>query len=231
MPIVSKIKLVFIAWTFGLLGRIVVYALQLAGFVHIDGIQHLQQLLAEDKRFLVIHRHPSKLETVIIPLLFFPWFLWSPRLVPVSAPDKRTYYSRWWCTLIRPTMIPVPRGDKTGEAGALLNMLRALKRGRPLVLAPEGGRTFKGPEFKRRLPCGRTEIFSASDSSVNLSSPVIRRFQKGVRAFSGNDTYVLPTWVQGEGRRISIVFGEPTTMPQGQNIPEELENRLLDVAP
>ena len=226
-----RLKLLALAWSVGLFGRLVIFAFQAAGLVRVEGMRNLQGLLSQDQGFLVIHRHPSMRETVIIPLLFFPSFLWNPWRTPVVTPDERNYYKPWWCAPMRPAAIPVPRGNKEGEIKALFRMRQVLKEGRPLVLAPEGGRTFKGKEFKYLLPCGRTRVSLASDGGVDLSLPVIRRFKNGVQILCNNGTPVLPVWVDSTKWRTRIVFGEPTTVPQGENAVEALEDLILHTAP
>lgn len=230
MKIQLRLKLLLLAWTVGLVGRFVLFLFQVVGLVRIEGTQNLKKLLSEDKGFLVIHRHPSMRETVIIPLSFFPQFLWNPWKMPLSAPDKHNFYDPWWCWFARPLAIPVPRGNTMGELRALYQMSRAIEEGRALVLAPEGGRTFKGEEFKHRLPCGDIKIFPAPDEGVNISLHVIRRFQNGVKLLCRNGTPVLPVWVDSTKWHMRIVFGESVIIPHGENAVETLENILLNVA-
>jgi len=225
-----RMKLLALAWSVGLFGRLVIFALQAAGLVHVEGMRHLQELLSQDQGFLVMHRHPSMRETVIIPLLFFPSFLWNPWRAPVVTPDERNYYKPWWCAPFRPAAIPVPRGSREGEIRALFRMRQALKEGRPLVLAPEGGRTFKGEVFKYLFPGGCTRVFSALDGGVDLSLPVIRRFKGGVQILCNNGTPILPVWVDSTRWRTRIVFGAPAVIPQGENTLEALEDMLLRTA-
>ncbi|MDP2641556.1 MAG: lysophospholipid acyltransferase family protein [Candidatus Yanofskybacteria bacterium] len=204
---------------------------QATGLVRVEGQRHLRGLLSQNKGFLVMHRHPSMRETVIIPLLFFPSFLWNPWRVPLSAPDERNYYRPWWCAFLRPAAIPVPRGNRDGEIRALRKMHRALKEGRRLVLAPEGGRTFKGEEFKYLLSSGDTRVLPAPDGGVDLSLAVIRRFKGGVQILCNNGTPILPVWVDSTRWRTRIVFGKPEVIPQGENTLEALEDMLLRTAP
>lgn len=227
MSIRLQLKLLAIAWSIGLFGRLIVFAFQAAGLVRVEGTQHLRKLLSQNQGFLVIHRHPSMRETVIIPLLLFPYFLWNPLRLPVVTPDKRNYYDPWWCAPFRPTAIPVPRGNGNGEFQALSRMYRALKEGRPLVIAPEGGRTFKGKEFKYLLPCGRIRVSERPEGGVDLSAAVIRRFQPGVRVLCANETPILPVWVDSSRWRTFIVFGEPKTIPKGAGGEVEMLEDLL----
>ena len=235
----KKLKIMLFAWTVGLFGRLAVLLLQAVGLIRIEGIQNLRQLLARNEGFLVIHRHPSMRETLIIPLLFVPWALGNWKKVPVVTPDKHNFYDPWWCVFLRPLAIPVPRGDGYGEARALRRVCKTLEHGRIVVIAPEGGRTFNGKEFKLRLPNGYTKIIPAApEGKVDLSFPIIRRFPRGVCIMHANGIPVLPVWVDSDGWRTRIVFGEPMTFPphnrqdekEAQETVNALEDLLLSVS-
>lgn len=222
-----KVKLLALAWSVGLFGRLIIYLLQFLGLVRVEGIAHLKGLVSEKRGFLVIHRHPSMRETVIIPLLFFPSFLLNPWRLPVVTPDERNYYRPWWCAFFRPAAIPVPRGNGDEEIKALRRMRQALKEGRPLVVAPEGGRTFKGEEFRYQIADGSTEVVQAPGRVLDLSRPIIRRFRNGTQVLCNNGTPVLPVWVDSRRWRTLISFGKPVVFPNGENTKEALEDLLL----
>ena len=227
----KKLQIMTFVWTVGLFGRLAVLLLQVLGLVRVEGIRNLRALLAQNEGFLVIHRHPSMRETVLIPLLFVPWALRNWKKVPVVTPDKHNFYDPWWCAPLRSLAIPVPRGNGNGMMAALLQMRRALFAGRVLVLAAEGGRTFKGKNFKYLTPEGQLYTCGRPEAGVDLSQCVIRRFQPGVGALCGNGKIripVLPVWVALKGWHTTIIFGKPTTLPP--NTPdktEALENLLL----
>jgi len=226
--ITKKLKIMAFTWSVGLFGRLAVLILQALGLVRVEGIRNLRDALEKNEGFLLIHRHPSMRETVIIPLLFVPWALWNWKKVPVVTPDKHNFYDPCWCAPLRPLAIPVPRGNGNGMMTALLQMQNALFVGRPLVIAPEGGRTFKGKEFKYLLPCGCARVAGLPKGGVNLSLPVIRRFQPGVGILCAN-ALVLPVWVASRGWRTWIVIGKPIAISHEtpRDKVEALEDLLL----
>ncbi|MBI2098368.1 MAG: 1-acyl-sn-glycerol-3-phosphate acyltransferase [Candidatus Wildermuthbacteria bacterium] len=227
----KKLKIMAFAWSVGIFGRLAVLVLQALGIVRVEGIRNLRALLARDEGFLVIHRHPSMRETVMIPLLFVPWALWNWKRVPVVTPDKHNYYDPWWCASLRPLAIPVLRENHDVMRGAALKMRRALLAGRPLVLAPEGGRTFKGENFKYLTSADQVYTCGRPEAGVDLSQCVIRRFQPKVGELCGNGKIritVLPVWVDSKGWHTTIIFGKPTTLPLNTlDKTEALENLLL----
>ena len=235
----SRTQTLGVAWTFGLLAGIVVWILRRTGFIEIRGFSREKFVSQQGKGVIVYHRHPSMLETMIIPVLFFPRFLWDPYKIPLSVPDKKNFYDPWWMRPLRIIAIPMPRGHKTGEGLALRQMVGELQKGRSIVVAFEGGRTWKGSSFKQRKPDGTIETWERltdQDETIDLSETVIRRFSggKGIEYLARGQTPFLPIWVDIQrrcmGRKIRIVVGDLVSVPPEEDVTDFLENLLLQTA-
>lgn len=241
----SKIRLIVIAWTIGILGGLFLWLLRITTLVKIQGYNR-RKFDPKGKGLILVHNHPSLWEPALFPFLFFPWYLFSFRFVPFSTPDKINYYDKWWFFLLREVCIPIERGNLKGEARALKGMKERLAKGRVLILAPEGGRTFKGEEFKV-LKHGKTEVVKEL-SEVDLDDGVaLRRLKSGVGWLVFNTkAIVLPVWTDGGEkiipneatfklpfprfwRRSRINIGEPVDLEKlsKQEITEFLEDSIL----
>lgn len=105
-----------------------------------------------------------------------------------------------------------------------------------MVLAPGGGREFKGKTFKR-LKDGKSETvritprINYSDLAKEDGGKIIREFQSGIGWILDNtQATVLPVWVDNHGIRTEITIGEPIKIQNGlcrKEIVEFLENSLL----
>lgn len=151
----EKIKLLVVAWTLGLWGGLIFCLLRLAGIIRISGYQK-RKIIPPEAGLIVIYRHPSLREPAFLPFLFFPWFLFNSRFIPFSTPSKVNYYNKWWFWVFRPVSIPVNGKNYKGARHTLERIKAKLDQGGILILAPGGGREFKGTAFKR-LIAGKIE--------------------------------------------------------------------------
>jgi len=233
----EKIKLLVVAWTLGLWGGLVVCLLRLAGLIRISGYNKREFILPR-VGLIVIYRHPSLREPAFLPFLFFPWFLFNSRLIPFSTPGKVGYYSKWWFWALRPVCIPVDEESYKGVRQTLEQIKARLDKGGILVLAPGGGREFKGKTFKR-LSAGKIETVRTtsrvnySDLSKEAGGKIVRGFESGIGWILDNtQAVVLPVWVETEGVRTKMIIGKPTRPPNGlfrKEIVEFLEDSLLSL--
>src|SRR4030042_5493739 len=188
------------AWSIGLLGGLFLWLLRITTRVKVQGYSR-SKLEPRDKGLILIHNHPSLWEPALLPFLFFPWYLFSLRFVPFSTPDKINYHDKWWFSFFRIVCIPIERGNLKGEVRALKGMKERLAEGKILILAPEGGRSFKGEEFKivRR---GEIEVVKGL-SEIDLKDDILlRRFKSGIGWLVFNTkAVVLPVWTEG-GERV-----------------------------
>ena len=129
------------------------------------------------------------------------------KFVPFSTPDKINYYDKWWFFLLRAVCIPIERGNLKGEVRALKGMKERLADGKVLILAPEGGRTFKGEEFKV-IRNGEIEVVDSLSEADLEDEIAIRRFKSGVGWLVFNtNAIVLPVWTEGGER---VIPNEPS---------------------
>ena len=120
-----------------------------------------------------------------------------------------------------------------GEGEAGLRIKSALQEGRTVVFAPEGGRTWKGREFKAIDKDGMIVTFPRPEHGVDLSGPVIRRFRNGIKGVVAENVTILPIWVQSRGWRTNITIGDPSSFPASfpeRDIPTALEDIMLRLA-
>lgn len=241
----EKIKLLIVAWSVGLLGGLLLWLLRITTRVKIQGY-HCRKLNSKNKGLILIHNHPSLWEPALLPFLFFPVYLFSSRFAPLSTPDKTNYYDKWWFSLFRSVCIPIERGNLKGEARALSEMKKKLSQGGVLILAPEGGRTFKGDEYKV-IRDGQIEVVKDLSEIDLKDSKVVRRFKSGIGwlVFNTKAT-VLPVWTEGGEKVIpnehafklpsprlwrhsQIKIGEPLNLEElsKKEITEFLEDTIL----
>jgi 1-acyl-sn-glycerol-3-phosphate acyltransferase len=210
----EKIRLFVAAWSVGLLGGLLLWLLRITARVKIEGYSR-RKLDPKDKGLILIHNHPSLWEPALLPFLFFPWYLFSLRFIPFSVPDKKNYHDKWWFCLFRIVCIPMERGNLKGEARALKRMREKLSEGKILILAPEGGRTFKGEEFKI-IREGKSDVVkSLSEIDLRDNNKVLRRFKPGVGWLAFNTkAKILPVWTEGGERVVPNSFSFKFPFPR-----------------
>lgn len=192
----DKIKLLSVSWTIGIGGMLLFWFYLLTTRVRIQGYTWNKLKPKKNKGLILIHNHPSLWEPAVLPFLFSPWYLFSPRFVPFSTPDKKNYYDKWWF-FYRAVCIPVERGNLKEEARALMRMQKKLKEGGVIIMAPEGGRTYKGEEFKV-IKNGKIEIVKDLSEDDLKSCKAVRRFKSGVsRLVYNTEAEIIPLWTEG----------------------------------
>ncbi len=231
----DKVRIRAVVWTVGILGGLLLNLLRLPRIVKVTGYRK-DKFIPSGKGLVVIYRHPSFREPALVPFLFFPWFLFDTRLVPFSTPSKPDQYDRWWLKAVRPVCIPVERGSHRMVDRTLQRMKARLDQKGVLLMAPAGGREFKGTAFKwvkagkvevTRLPPGQ----NYRDLLKESEGRVMRRFQTGIGWLLDNTkATVLPVWVETGRIRMHIIIGEQTRLPDGfsrKATVEALEDLLL----
>lgn len=152
------------------------------GRIKVRGYRRTICLLARGK-VIIAANHPSMLETVLIPLLFFPLFLFSLRFFVWSVPDRRLLGSgmRWLFWFGR--CVTLDRSDQNSKKTALFQLTSILQYNGNIVIHPEAGRTNKGNTFLLSEMRGNRRM---------------RRFVSGVSSLARNTgATILPLWVSG----------------------------------
>ena len=188
---------------------------------------------------IIIHRHPSLREPAMLVFLFFPRFLFDLRCIPISAPDKKSFYNKWWFKLFRQFCVPVERGNRREEVKVLRQTKELLDDGKIFIIAPGGGREWKGVNFKR-IKDGKIEIVTTSseasfyDLSQEVNGRIIGRFKPGIGwLVQRAEAEVLPVWVETGRMSAKIIIGEPLRFQEDlsrEEIVEVLEDDLVRIS-
>lgn len=165
------------------------------GRIQVKGYCRAMRLIARGN-VIIAANHPSMLETILIPLLFFPLYLFSLRFFVWSVPDRRLLSSflHWLFWFGR--CVTLDRSNPHSTKPALFQLTAILQHNGVVVIHPEAGRTDKGEKF----------IVSGIRGNRR-----IRRFVSGIPSLARNTgTTILPLWVSGTDRVLPI----ETTMPR-----------------
>lgn len=194
---IDDLTRLFVLWTFGILGGILFTILRMCGRIEATGFD-IKKFIPPKEGLIIVYNHPSLWEPGVIVFLLFPWFLFFKSLIPYSAPDKVNFYDKWWFWSIKLFCIPIEReGD--GRRRSLHRLIQKSREGKIIFLAPEGGRTHKGTEFK---VLEKGKIVIKKEWIVDGKVTQIRRFQRGVSVLlQKTQATILPIWTEG-GERI-----------------------------
>lgn len=129
---------------------------------------------------IIATNHPSMLETILIPLLFFPFYLISLRFFVWSVPDRKLLppYFRWLFWIAR--CATVDRGNRSYNVHALKKLSLILQKKGIIVIHPEAGRTHKGMQF-----------LSHNDRRIRILTSNISSLARSTQAT------IIPLWVSG----------------------------------
>lgn len=115
----------------------------LFGFVRIHNWKLMQFW---PKRLIIISNHPSMWEPVLLNYLFLlRSFVLPFKFIPYSTPDLSNY-NKWYWELVKERFIFVPRHKPEVIRSAFRRMAQLLKKGKILIIFPEGGRTATNKE-------------------------------------------------------------------------------------
>ena len=110
--------------------------------------------------------------------------------------------------------IPIERGNLKAEARALKQMQEKLVEGRIIIIAPEGGRTFKGEDFKI-ISGGKIEVVKGLPETDLRNKKALRRFKPGIaRLIFRTKCKTLPVWTEGGERVIPNEFSFKLPFPR-----------------
>ncbi len=165
-------------------------------------VLYKERFPVRQRGLILVSNHPSLLEPLLLPALFFREYLSHPfKFAPWSTPDKRNFYDRWYWFWLRARAIPINRGDVRSESKALFQMRTILNSGGRIIYFAEGGRTFKGKSF----------LYSKKEKRI-------RELKKGIGwlALKTNAT-VLPVWMEGTDEILPNVPGKLFSWPKFRN--------------
>ena len=202
-------------------------ALRLFGRIEIRNLERLKDITGSA---LLVPNHPTFLEPILIPLLFFPRCLLNPfRFLPWNTPDKRKYYDKWWYLLagLRIRSIPIDRDNREGHAGRLviLRIMRILKNKGKIVLFFESTRTHKTE--KREQSRKGKELGQLKEVAgwlaISSQAPIVPIWVDGTPDFLPNKLPLPRPW-----KKIIINVGHPFVMPK--NISPEKATKVISLS-
>ena len=107
-------------------------------------ILHLERLPRWKRKIIVVSNHPSLLEPMLLPALFFRSYLFHPfKYAPWSVPDRRNYYDKWYWFFARPRLIPVERGNNRAGMKVLFS---------DIITIPSPSLRTSSPDILSRYP-------------------------------------------------------------------------------
>lgn len=231
-----RIKFFMLVWTFGLIGGLLVLVLKITGRVTLVK-WNMDKFKPEGNGTLIIANHPSLWEAVILPLLFFPRYLWDVRYIPYSTPDSSNFYEKWWFKPFRIISIPIKRDNKRKEVEALYNIIKILKENKIVILFAEGGRTYRGKSFKMsRIKQKIIRRFKHGCGSVVIRAhpKIVLIWNEGGDEVMPNEDIIIPKIpfiIPRIWKKVTIATGEPIfVLSEHDDITELLEEKLLELA-
>jgi len=228
----EKIFLILAIYTFGVLFGIFFYLLRVLGRIKII---HKERFPKDERKILVVSNHPSLLEPILLPLLFFRQFIFHPiACTPWNIPDKANYFDRWYWSWAKARLIPVDRSSPREALKALKIVKQVLKSGQPVIIFPEGGRTSSGEEHftskkgaeLRKLKGGVGRLISKTDPLIQLV------WVSGAENVLPNKKGRLYHCFPRFWRFVEIKIGEPFYCKglQQDEIMQEITWKLLELA-
>lgn len=193
----KKFKNALFFWLFFYPGIIISWLflglLELFGVIRIHNKHFIPQ---HPKGLLLISNHPSLWEPIVLNYLFIRQAIFNPtKYFPYSTPDQKNY-DKWYWTAFKNRFIFFPRGNQRACAIAHARTGRLLKRGRIVIIFPEGGRTGKN----------KSNEWFVSEKGYRL-----RPLKSGAAHLAlQTNCDVLPVWVKGAER----------VMPLGSKLPK-----------
>lgn len=142
--VLEAAALLMVVYPLGLTLGFLFWAGKICRAVKVLHAEKLACLKTLDKKILVSN-HPAVIDPFLVAALLVWYYALHPlRHAPLIVADRLNFYDSWWFWPFRPVMVPVDRDSERKKASALLRIKRAIDLGRPLIIFPEGGRTFKG---------------------------------------------------------------------------------------
>lgn len=193
-----------VTWTFGNILGAIFWLLVALRIIRIRGYRNAIRALGRGG-IIIAANHPSLLETFLIPLVFWPRFLFNSRFYVWSTPDVALFPRglKWMYVLLH--CVTVDRNNPRQGVAGVKRVAELLESGRNVVIHPEGGRTVKGKDFRRfggrkvrRIRTLVPKIACRADAHILPTYVWMRRVNRPlsfwdglVRLFSRNHTPIV----------------------------------------
>jgi len=229
----ERASILLFAWPLGLIVGFLGVLGRICGALKILHSERLCCIRILEKVILVAN-HPSVIDPFLLAILIAWYYALHPwKHAPLIVADRLNFYDRWWFWPFRSVMIPIDRNSDRKKAAALLRIRKAVECGRPLIIFPEGGRTFKGKEGEF--------LYSEKGNKI-------RFLQGGIGLLvRKSEATVIPIGIKGSDKvvpnskhrlftkfvpwkRISISVGEPIKFdPQTprEQVTQEIASQIL----
>lgn len=188
----DKFFIILAVYTFGVFFGMFLYTLRVINRICSSwGVKvlHKERLrLPKNKRgFLIVSNHPSLLEPILIPCLFFWKYILHPlNLSPWGISDRKNYNDKWYWFWLKLRLIPIDRENGKSVIKSLRKIKKILELGGIVFLFPEGGRTCKGKSF-----------------SISEKGNRLRMLREGVGwLILKSNPLVIPIWIDGSEKTL-----------------------------
>ncbi|MCX6795315.1 MAG: lysophospholipid acyltransferase family protein [Candidatus Falkowbacteria bacterium] len=201
--------------------------LQVSGRMKIIGKKFLPKNIKNG--LILVANHPSMFEPVPLGYLFIWRMIINPfKWFPYSAPDMKNFNNIWW-TIFKERFVFFPRGDSKGCLAAFDELVRLLKKGRALIIHPEGGRTSTGRPEEMLYSKNGHPLRRLKPRVVRLAfqtgATIVPVYVKGTDKVLPRDKIIPRFW-----RKFQIRIGEGFTVdgPETKENVEKWNNILAE---
>lgn len=187
----GKAKFLIFAYPIGAILWIIFWLLRLLKIIR---IQNQERFPVNFDKLVIVANHPSVIDPFLVAMLCLNSCMRHPfKKAMLIFADKASFYDRKWLFWARPIIVPVMRVK--GEPPDVVRTARnhnkeqiarattGIGNGRPAIIFPEGGRTFKGEEGDYH--------FSANGKRMRILEPGVGIILRKTEAVA------VMVWVEG----------------------------------
>jgi len=234
----DKILIVLAIYTIGLLLGLLLYFLRFLNWIYAGWgteVQHWERFPKKQRKVLIVSNHPSLLEVILIPVLFFRDYIFHPfNFTPWSVPDKKNYFDRWYWTWAKIRLVPIDRENDREAFKSLKRIKEILNLGGVVILFPEGGRTYKGKNFFHSEKGRKIRKLKAGVGWLVLKTNplIVPIWIEGAKKVLPNKTGRLYHCFPRLWRNVTVKIGKPIHI-EGMNkeeVTQEIALALLELA-
>ena len=241
MKTLNRILFLISAYIMGSIVGLTILTLRLLKRIEVINYKGIPQYGDNPKLFknglVIVSNHPSLLEPILIPGLFFNQYFFHPfKLSPWNVAEGKNYDNIFW-RWAKERIIWVNREDSQGKRRTFRQVKQVVNNGGILILFPEGGRTFKRKTIESKK--GKKLAFLQEGIGLLLlktKAPVLFIWVEGSDKFFPNTLWVdentskfpFPRfWEKITVKIGDLVYFEKTSR---EKITQEIAAKLLELA-